>query len=233
VSLKRGQVISPQSASLTAHRAILLAPEEDAVTSKTMEFDESVLLDWPELWGLGRLLLQQCRRQGSLQQKDEKDALWGFDHKEYNKLFARASELAEVNTLQPHPYCLRHGGASHDSLMRRRSIEGIQKRGRWRAPSSATRYDKHARVLKEVSKLGKRARTYGEYVFKNLNTLLAGTRQVIAPPAIQRSSLGGLDVKSAPGKRARSASAATPTGPATTSLTSKSRKRSKPSSARP
>ena len=148
VCLKRGQVVAPQSASFTNHWAVLLAPEEEAVTSKTQEFDESVLIDWPGLWGLYQLLRRHVAPLSAT------DALWTFDHKEYNMMFARVSELAEVNKLVPHPYSLRHSGASHDSLLRRRSIEAIQKRGRWRAASSATRYDKHARVLKEVSKLG-------------------------------------------------------------------------------
>ena len=125
-----------------------MAPEGEVVTSKTQEFDESVLIDWPELWGLYQLLRRHVAPLSAT------DALWTFDHKEYNMMFARVSELAEVNKHAPHPYSLRHGGASHDSLLRRRSIEAIQKRGRWRAASSATRYDKHARVLKEVSKLG-------------------------------------------------------------------------------
>ena len=154
VGLKRGQVIAPQSASFTSHRALLPAPEEDVVTSKTKGFDESVLTNWPELWGLHRFLRRHVAP------LSEHDAMWTFDHKEYYKMFARVSELAEVNKLAPHPYSLRHGGASHDSLLRRRSLEAIQKRGRWRAASSATRYDKHARVLKEVSKLGRRARHY-------------------------------------------------------------------------
>ena len=218
VGLKRGQVIAPQSASFTNHWALLLVPEEEVVTSKTKEFDESVLIDWPELWGLHRLLQRHAAPLGN------DDAMWTFDHKEYNRMFGRVSELAEVNKLAPHPYSLRHGGASHDSLLRRRSIEAIQKRGRWRAASSATRYDKQARVLKGASKLGQRARCYGEYVFKNLNSLLAGHSKLEPPPAVQRSQLNASDAQRPSSKRKRSASAGTPAAAPPTSPTRRSRK---------
>ena len=51
------------------------------------------------------------------------------------------------------PYQLRHSGASSDMLSRFRNSEEIMKRGRWRCLKSVSRYEKHARVTLEFSKL--------------------------------------------------------------------------------
>ncbi|CAE7356621.1 unnamed protein product [Symbiodinium sp. CCMP2592] len=46
------------------------------------------------------------------------------------------------------PHILRHSGASNDMFHNRRSLNEIQKRGRWQARKSVTRYEKHALLLK-------------------------------------------------------------------------------------
>ncbi|CAE7204167.1 unnamed protein product [Symbiodinium sp. CCMP2592] len=46
------------------------------------------------------------------------------------------------------PHILRHSGASNDMFHKRRSLNEIQKRGRWQARKSVTRYEKHALLLK-------------------------------------------------------------------------------------
>jgi hypothetical protein len=44
-------------------------------------------------------------------------------------------------------YGLRHGGASHDRAVRARVLQEMLKRGGWKAFSSVTRYEKHARLV--------------------------------------------------------------------------------------
>ena len=46
------------------------------------------------------------------------------------------------------PHILRHAGASNDAFRKRRSLADIQKRGRWEAKKSVSRYEKHALLLK-------------------------------------------------------------------------------------
>lgn len=47
------------------------------------------------------------------------------------------------------PHIMRHAGPSNDSYHQRRSLTDIQKRGRWAAKSSVSRYEKHALLLKQ------------------------------------------------------------------------------------
>lgn len=50
--------------------------------------------------------------------------------------------------LRPHPYSLRHGGASRNAMTGARTIEQIRMRGRWKAESSVRRM-KHSRAMRE------------------------------------------------------------------------------------
>ena len=73
----------------------------------------------------------------------------------------------------------RHGGASWDALKKRRSMQEIQARGRWRAEQSVRKYEKHARLLKETQKLRVSTRRYGSKIDAMLSQILAGKLQKI------------------------------------------------------
>ena len=45
---------------------------------------------------------------------------------------------------RPDPYALRRGGASWGLLERRRTLEQVQRHGRWAQPASMKRYTKEA-----------------------------------------------------------------------------------------
>mgnify|MGYP003334289348 CR=1 FL=1 len=53
----------------------------------------------------------------------------------------------------PHLYVLRHSGASADMRQRRRSLDEIKRRGRWRADGSLRRYEKGGRAQERLSAL--------------------------------------------------------------------------------
>ena len=76
--------------------------------------------------------------------------LWVFTYQDFTASFARHADLPGGVLLEPEPYALRHGEASHDSLYHRRSYADRKQRGRWRAQASVRRNDQHARVLKEI-----------------------------------------------------------------------------------
>ena len=61
----------------------------------------------------------------------------------------------------------------------------IQKRSRWRSEKSVRRYDKHARLLKETSKLSDVTRKYGQMVMSHMSRLLSGTLP-LPPPVLTR-----------------------------------------------
>ena len=183
LNLKQHQVVEPVRGSLTSSWSLLLSPQELGRGSKTNQFDESVLVDWKELPALNRAL--KCRKERLL--KD--DPLWPFEHKEFNKLFVRYSEHSGVHLLSPHPYSVRHGGASHDALHQRRPLMEIKARGRWAADESVRRYNKHSRVLKEVSRLPEETREYGMWVMGHLNQLLDQKIKARQPPELKSKKL--------------------------------------------
>ena len=101
------------------------------------------------------------------------------------KLFHRTTELSGVHVLSPHPYSMRHGGASHDALTAHRSLAAIKRHGRWRSDASVVRYSKHARVLHEAAKLPDVVRQYALAVEKNLVKILAKQLPAPRPPRLR------------------------------------------------
>ena len=83
---------------------------------------------------------------------------FGFSYPDFAKKFHFAADALNVGVLRPSLYCLRHGGASHDRLVGARHLEEVRQRGAWRAHSSVTRYDKHARLGLQIARLGRACR---------------------------------------------------------------------------
>ena len=179
LSLKANQIILPVRGSQTSHAAVLLAPFEGQVATKTGKLDDSVIIDWKELPSVTKILAKLAGNRG-----DQK--LWSFNHTEFNKKFAEHAEKSGVSALRPHPYALRHGGASFDAFHRRREVGANQLRGRWRAESSVACYNKHARLMKEVAVLPAATREFGDKIFKDLDQYLGGKLKVKQLPRINR-----------------------------------------------
>ena len=188
LSLTACQVIDPVRGSQTSHWALLLAPQEEKRSSKTNAFDESVLIDWLDLPALGRGLA--WARRG----KTARMSMWPYNQQQYNALFVRFAEMSGVSCLAPHPYSLRHGGASFDALHKRRTLGEIRLRGRWRTDSSVARYNKHARVLKEVERLPLSTRVYGEQIGRRINEYLDRVIVAPTPPLLQQRHLAAKRV---------------------------------------
>ena len=167
--LRVEQLVEPSKSAGTKAWSILLAPSEENIGSKTRTFDESCMLGWAEI----EFMTWRLR---ALKAKDRGCRLWSFDYKTYSDLFTTMCEAAGVSCLSPHPYSLRHGGASLDALMKRRDTGGIKKQGRWHSDASVTRYDKHARVLAEAAKLPQAVVDYGTLVQGHLKAVLLGKR---------------------------------------------------------
>ena len=121
-----------------------------------------------------------------LKAKAGKGNLWSFTQLQFAEHFRTLAELSGVSVLRPHPYCLRHGGASYDSLTKRRTPEQIKCQGRWKADASVSRYSKHARVANEATKLPLAVRRFGNAIERDLAAFLRGVR---LPPELPTLSL--------------------------------------------
>ena len=54
--------------------------------------------------------------------------------------------------------------------------------------ASVKRYDKHARLLKELHRMPREPREYADAVERDLNSLLAGKKRPLAPPFLKWKS---------------------------------------------
>ncbi|CAK0825587.1 unnamed protein product, partial [Prorocentrum cordatum] len=177
LGLRVHQLIPPLPSSGTKYWALPLAPEEEATPTKTKEFDESLLLDSPELVFL-------YPRFSTLKKRSGHENVWSFDYRKFSNLFKRVAGLVGMGQSNLHPYMMRHGGASDDALRQTRSMGAIRRRGRWAADASVKRCEKHARVLKSLECLPEKARDYGITVERQLKALLSLKVRVPAPPGL-------------------------------------------------
>ena len=133
LSLRRFQVVTPlrDGEGVTACLTFVLHALESLTPGKTGEYDASIPLDLPrQKWLVPSL--QVARAPGPLD-----GLLWPFTFEEYLKVSKMAPKLSLTDILQPTPYGLRHGGASHDRSVNARPLLEAQKRGGWKAFSSA------------------------------------------------------------------------------------------------
>ena len=139
-----------------------------------MEYDESLLPDWPVFLKLRPLIVEKARLPAGA-------PLFGMQYAEYLANFHRCAEISGVSQLQVHPYAVRHGGASHDALTSFREMANIKARGRWRADSSVRRHEKHARVLKELERMSEKSREFAMTVEARLADVITGRIKVSRP----------------------------------------------------
>ena len=195
LSLTTESLVPPSVTEGGKSWAILLFPAGEGRASKTQQFDESVVMDW-DLPGLAtRLKELKTNRRGSAR-------LWTFDYIKYKEKFNTYVNLADISNLEAHPYAIRHGGASHDCLHGRRTLDAVRARGRWRAENSVRRYTKHARALREVERMTAAAVKFGSTINNNLNQVLLNKFVVPTPPALMKKALG-TQLSSADGSRKR------------------------------
>lgn len=149
LGLRRSHVLRPALAAGPAyyHWSVVIAPQEELVTTNTGHQDDSILLgamgDRRWLHPLLEALLDQ-----------NNDFLFeGLSLSTYEKHFRVASAALHVKQLRVTPHCVRHTGPSFDRLSGRRSLAAIKKRGRWRADASVARYEKHARTYLQWAKV--------------------------------------------------------------------------------
>lgn len=148
VNLEVRSVVPPfRSQGKFSPCTLLVHPWEAHQGSKTGERDVSLPLDLARQDFLVKPLLSLagCRPPTA--------KLFETSYREFAKHFKDAVEDTGVGVLQPTPYSLRHGGASHDRWTCSRDLAAVMQRGAWRSLTSVLRYDKHGRLGLEMRKL--------------------------------------------------------------------------------
>ena len=154
---------------------LILGPLESGKPNKTGEFDESALIDWEELDCIGPFMRNlQLRPPGSF--------VWNFTQAQFHASLVEASLLGGTDILHPEPYALRHGGASHDALSKRRGLSSVKKRGRWRDDRSVRRYEKATVPLHELNKLHPNVIQFGRFIADNLGNAFRKILPIPQPP---------------------------------------------------
>ena len=131
VNLQVKQLVAPLRGARPPYNqwGVNIAPFELPKPSTTGLYDESVTLDNME-WAHPLLEALVAGRLPS-------DQLFRLTLPELSLSFGNAVIACHFAALKPCLYSLRHGGASEDLLRGRRDIDGVFRRGRWRAWSIA------------------------------------------------------------------------------------------------
>ncbi|CAK0896604.1 unnamed protein product [Prorocentrum cordatum] len=149
LAMKAFQLVPPAAGLQGGFRwwTLLLHPEELLVPSKTGELGDSLPLGAPELQWLTPALRDLKAR------LEPREPLWSFGYAQLREELEGALAVLGLQSLGATLHCLRRGGASHDRIVGRRSLEEVAKRGRWRARLSVRRCEKHGRLALQVAKV--------------------------------------------------------------------------------
>ena len=171
-SLKVMQLVAPVRGAAPPYDqwAVNIAPFELEKPAKTGLWDESVTLD--------NLTWAHPVLSTLVEGRSPEEALWPFDLTELSKEFQCSVERWQLAHLRPTLYAVRHSGASEDFLRRKRSLEEIQRRGRWRTSMSVRRYTKEAKLLSELHKVSPKVLEYSAFVESQIARLFTEPRAV-------------------------------------------------------
>ena len=164
--VKRGDLVPPAGMVLGCW-AVLLAPEEDKVPTKTNIFNDSVALDSTLVKWLEKEY-EQIHIAGS------RDAAWEFSYAQFVNQFVEATTRLRLPRVVP--YQMRHSGPSIDLALGLRTLEAAQKRGRWAMSSTVARYERHARLSREWSLLTLPQQKLFTKCAKHLEAIVGGAK---------------------------------------------------------
>ena len=170
LSLTADHVCWPQGRCYL-HWALIIAPSTLQQTTKTGQSDDSILLgDRPHNgW------IKECMR---LFMKTVKYELFpGLTLSGYETWCRQACLRLSYKRSCVMPHIIRHAAASNDMYHSRRSLVEIQKRGRWAAKRSVSRYEKHALLLAQWRQVSPHRKSLVEAQSQSIkSTLLTALR---------------------------------------------------------
>ena len=122
--------------------------------TKTKATDDTIVIDKQSFPGIG-LIFRQLVCAAKAANADTLSFM--LTYPAYATLITSAAVEANI-PFKVTPHLARHGGASEDFFRRKRSLDEIMKRGRWRDKRSVTRYEKSGMLLKALSSLSPQTR---------------------------------------------------------------------------
>ena len=167
----RQKDLIPPVRGVSRFGSILIASAEIEATTKTGESDDSVLLDCVWMPWLDRLGSELGSSQTS-----PTSPVFSFDYPAFCQQFQKALLEMEMGHLGVVPYAWRHSGPSIDRAQGRRTLQEVQKRGRWRQPKSVNRYEKAGRLGMSVRELTSEQMAFCELAEKHLGDFICGRR---------------------------------------------------------
>eukprot|EP00438_Fugacium_kawagutii_P014872 Skav225061 [mRNA] locus=scaffold2293:20241:21200:- [translate_table: standard] len=143
LSLTFSQVLPPGPRCSERYQkwGILLAPQTVGKPTKTMELDVSILVG-----DISRPWLHTMLRSYSTRTSPSSKMFPDLDLSRYERIFSAAMKELDI-PLTVTPHVVRHSAASCDRFHKRRTLQQIQKRGRWATTKSVARYEKEALIL--------------------------------------------------------------------------------------
>jgi hypothetical protein len=172
-------LVRPAPVSGFPHWGLILNDASDDRPGKTGVSDEAIVVDTPEMAPLLAALLEAHPAEHSL---------WDFDAQQLRLRFSDAMVTLNMADGNHTLYELRHGGASHDLLARRRTLAQVKERGRWVADTSLRRYAKATRMQQRVNDLDPSIDEFGCAVLAHLPSLIEATfrsgRFPLAAPSV-------------------------------------------------
>lgn len=161
--------------------SMVLHPVEESRSSKTGEFDETVIIDDLGMVSVLRAL-KPSRPRGPLVPHPQ--LMWDK--------FEEACRLLGVNRdLGPQvPYVVRHSGAAADAWNGLRTLDAIQARGRWKSATSVRRYAKGGRIAHQMSSCSGPLQLFALKCVSQLEAVFRGRSLPLRPPDVQSSDPG-------------------------------------------
>lgn len=156
ISLALGNVIPPSAGAPSIYQkwALLLAPAEWTLTTKAGKHDDSILVaeSTPHRQFVVDLLAEVFRAAKARSTLPEEPLFPALTLPKYERILQESAHLVGLSALRITPHMLRHGGPSTDVFENVRDLAAVQKRGRWASHLSVSRYEKHARLLRSLSR---------------------------------------------------------------------------------
>ena len=150
------------------HTTVLLAPFQRGKSTKTNEFNDSVIFDTQGREWIGAVLATLAKK------APPEKKLFQLTISQFNKAMKVLADMLKITEMEVVPYLLRHSGPSQDYLAKLRTLPDIQKRGRWRSPESVRRYEKAARVMSRLSLLTETQMAFCQLACKHIVRLAEG-----------------------------------------------------------
>ena len=169
-------------AHASRHWVALLFPQEDAMRSKVGAADDTILFDSRRTQWMGPLLEVLSKR------KPRDEPVMRMTYSQYLSIFRSAATNVGVDAV---PYQGRHSGASLDRGEDARSLNSVQKRGRWASSKSVKRYEKAGLLNRSWTVLNPATKAHCEPCLHMIgDVLLRG----VAPPVPPATALRAVGV---------------------------------------